>query len=212
MLEIRGLEAGYNGKAVVRLAQFTLPRGEHCLVLGASGSGKTTLLYTIANLLAPVRGDIVLEGENMAARRGRDADSFRARHIGIVHQTLHMVNAVSVLQNLLLTQYAAGIRQDAAAALRWLERLGLSAQKDEKPVSLSQGQRQRLSIARAAINAPSLILGDELTSALDDAACENVMRVLLEVAAASRASLMVATHDRRIERHFQHRLLLEGGA
>ena len=211
MLEIRHLKAGYDDKVIVEVPQLTLATGEHCLILGASGSGKTTLLSTLAGLLAPVAGEIELDGHAYSGMQSAAMDEFRGRHIGIIFQTLHMVSALTVEQNLLLAQYAAGLPQDRPRAVRLLEQLGIGDKKDDKPETLSQGQQQRVAIARATINGPKIIIGDEPTSALDDASCEAVMELLLRFAADSNASLVIATHDQRVKRHF-HKQITIGGA
>jgi len=211
MLEINNLNVGYDGTTVMELPHLSLSTGEHCLILGASGSGKTTILSTISGLLAPIGGEIVLDGHSYKDLHGSTMDEFRGRHIGIIYQTLHMVSALTVLENLLLAQYAAGLPQDKDKAVNLLEHLGIADKKGNKPETLSQGQLQRVAIARATINDPKIIVGDEPTSALDDNACENVMDLLLNLAAASNASLVIATHDQRIKRHF-HKQITLGGA
>ena len=210
MLEISQLQAGYDEKVIVEVPQFTLSSGEHCLILGASGSGKTTLLSTLSGLLAPIGGEIVLDGHSYNDLHGSAMDEFRGRHIGIIYQTLHMVSALTVLQNLLLAQYAAGLPQDRDKSVALLKQLGIADKKNDKPETLSQGQQQRVAIARATINDPKIIVGDEPTSALDDNSCESVMDLLLKLAAASNASLVIATHDQRIKRHFHKQITLGG--
>lgn len=211
MLEINQLRAGYGEKVIVEIPHLSLSSGEHCLILGDSGSGKTTLLCTIAGLLSPVAGSITVSGQKLADLKGAALDAFRGRNVGIIYQTLHMVSALSVLENVLLAQYAAGVAQDRAKAIGLLEQLGIADKRNDLPETLSQGQQQRVAIARAAINSPRIIVGDEPTSALDDRACEAVMRLLLELAAASNASLIIATHDERIKRDF-HKEIRVGGA
>jgi ABC-type lipoprotein export system ATPase subunit len=210
MLNIDHLKIGYGGKVVVDIPNLALKTGEHCLILGASGSGKTTLLYAMAGLLKPLAGEIILDDTILTALSPSALDCFRGTHIGIIYQTLHMVAALSVLDNILLVQYAAGVAQDRAKAEDLLTRLGLFDYRHKKPSALSQGQQQRVAIARAAITSPKLILGDEPTSALDDAACNAVMTLLLEVANASGTSLIIATHDARIKHHFTHTITLGG--
>ena len=212
MLTLKSLKAGYDGKAVVEIADLSLSHGEHCLILGKSGSGKTTLLYVLAGLLVPLSGEIMLGNTNIAALSGSALDSFRGKNIGIIYQTLHMVSALSVLENILLVAYAAGVQQDAAKAETLLASLGILECAHKKPETLSQGQQQRVAIARAAMNAPKLILGDEPTSALDDEACDAVMKLLLDTAAASGASLVITTHDARIKKHFTKTITLGGAA
>lgn len=210
MLEISNLSAGHDGTAVMELPHLSLSAGEHCVILGASGSGKTTILSTISGLLAPIAGEIALDGHSYRDLHGPAMDEFRGRHIGIIYQTLHMVSALTVLENLLLARYAAGLPQDREKAVNLLERLGIADKKNDKPETLSHGQQQRVAIARATINDPKIIVGDEPTSALDDNACEAVMELLLELAASSNASLVIATHDQRVKRHFQKRITLGG--
>ncbi len=210
MLTIKNLKAGYDGKAVVEIADRSLSAGEHCLILGKSGSGKTTLLYALAGVLKPLSGEITLDDTSISRLSGAALDSFRGKNIGIIYQTLHMVAALSVLENILLVQYATGVPQDAAKAEKLLAQLGLLDYAHKKPEELSQGQQQRVAIARAAINRPKLILGDEATSALDDEACDAVIALLLDTAKASGASLVIATHDARIKKYFTRTITLGG--
>lgn len=210
MLTIKNLKAGYEGKAIVDLPDFTLSQGEHCLILGKSGSGKTTLLYALAGVLKLLSGEIALAGTNITSLSSATLDRFRGQHIGIIYQTLHMAAPLSALDNILLAQYAAGMKQDPAKAEKLLASLGVLDQRHKKPETLSVGQQQRIAIARAAINNPQLILGDEPTSALDDESCDAVMKLLLDTANASGASLIVATHDARIKRHFSKTINLGG--
>lgn len=210
MLNIKNLKAGYDGKAVVEIPSLSLPAGEHCLILGKSGSGKTTLLYALAGVLKPLSGEITLGTQAITSLSGSALDSFRGKHIGIIYQTLHMAAPLSVLENILLVQYAAGVPQDAAKAEKLLASLGLLDHRHKKPEELSVGQQQRVAIARAAINSPKLILGDEPTSALDDESYDAVMKLLLDTAKNSGASLVIATHDARIKKHFSKTITLGG--
>ena len=210
MLTIKNLRAGYKGNVVLDVPSLSLGSGEHCLILGKSGSGKTTLLYAIAGLLKPMAGEITLSDVNIVAISGAALDAFRGKNIGIIYQTLHMVSALSVLDNILLAQYAAGLLQDRKKAEMLLARLGILDQCHKKPEALSQGQQQRVAIARAAINTPKLLVCDEPTSALDDESCEVVMALLLDTAKATGASLVIATHDARIKKHFAKTITLGG--
>lgn len=212
MLHIDNLKAGYKKKAVVELPSLSLGLSDHCLILGKSGSGKTTLLYAIAGLLRPITGDVIIAGTNIARLSVPKRDAFRGKHIGIVYQTLHMVNALSVLQNVLLASYCAGTKQDIVKAEAMLGRLGLAECMHRLPEELSQGQQQRVAIARAAIGRPTLILGDEPTSALDDEHCDMVMRLLLSAAESAGASLIIATHDVRVKKYFTRTIVLGGHA
>lgn len=210
MLQVENLKAGYDGKPVVNVPTLSLAPGEHCLILGKSGSGKTTLLYALAGLLKTMGGNVRIGDTEITKLSGRTLDTFRGRTIGIIYQTLHMVGALSVLDNLLLAQYAAGTAQDTKKAEKLMTQLGLLDYRHRKPETLSQGQQQRVAIVRAAMNNPQVILGDEPTSALDDESCETVMTLLFEMAKQSNASLIVATHDARIKKYFSKTITLGG--
>lgn len=210
MIKISELKLGYDSKLVVDLPSLTIDSGEHCLLAGKSGSGKTSLLYALAGLLTPIHGTITIKDTELTALNNAKCDAFRGKNIGIIYQSLHMVSALSVLQNLLLAQYSADITQDAKKAEDLLEKLGIFEQRHKKPHELSQGQQQRVAIARAAMNSPSIILGDEPTSALDDESCKNVMELLLQIAGQSNACLIIATHDARIKPYFKKHILLGG--
>lgn len=208
MFTIQNLTAGYQGKAVAEIQSLTLNKGQHCLILGKSGSGKTTLLYALAGLLTPLSGSVTLDDTEITRLDKQALDHFRGKHIGIIYQTLHMVGALSVLDNMLLAQYSAGITQDRNKAEQLLKQLSLSDISHQKPSSLSQGQQQRVAIARAAMNSPRLLLGDEPTSALDDDSCKTVMELLLHIAETSGANLLIATHDSRIASYFHKAIIL----
>ncbi|MDX1975072.1 MAG: ATP-binding cassette domain-containing protein [Rickettsiales bacterium] len=206
MLSCSALNLGYQGTPVIATPTITIADKEHCLILGPSGSGKTTLLYAIAGLIQPLHGQIQLNGQDLWSLTAAQRDRLRGAQMGIVFQTLHLVEALSVLDNLLLAQYAAGFTCDIAHAKAQLTAVNMNGYAKRKPAELSQGERQRLAIARATINRPSLIICDEPTSALDDAHCEQVMQLLLASAAQSGASLIIATHDARIKRHIPKQL------
>jgi len=209
MLTFSDVALGYNGKEIVRLDDFQLPEGEQCLITGMSGSGKTTLLYAIAGLIPLMRGEITLHDTNMALLSESGRDHFRGQHIGIIFQTLHIVRSLSVMDNLLLASYAAGLPQNESHAEMLLDRLGIGDKRDVLPSSLSQGQAQRVAIARAVLHRPSLILADEPTSSLDDVSCEKVIILIKQIAEETGAALLISTHDSRVKTHFSNIIHLE---
>ena len=200
MLSLRELRHDYGGKGALSLRAWDAGRGERWLILGASGCGKSTLLHIIAGLLQPSAGTVVVDGQDFAALKPAALDRFRARRIGIVLQKLHLMRTLSVLENVLLPQYLAGLPQDRARAMQLLGGLGLADKAAAKPRALSQGQAQRVAIARALVNRPALLLADEPTTSLDDAACDRVLDTLFAQADAVGATLLIATHDQRVKR------------
>jgi putative ABC transport system ATP-binding protein len=208
MLEIRGLRHDYDGRTVLAVPSWDVAQGDSSLVLGPSGSGKTTLLNVIAGLATPTAGTVRVAGEDVTRLSPAARDAFRARRVGLVLQTLHLIGVVSVRENLRLAQRLAGARVDDARIDEVLAGLAIPALSGARARDISVGEAQRVAIARAVVNRPALILADEPTSALDDGNCEKALALLLDQAAACGATLLVATHDNRIRGRFARRLEL----
>ena len=198
MFEIRDLKHAYNGTEVLSVPAWRAEQGAHWLILGPSGSGKTTLLHILAGILRPTSGSASVAGEELPALRPAALDRFRGRNIGLVLQRLHLIPSLTVMGNLLLAQYLAGLPQDRARAQEALAALDLRDKGEAHPHELSFGQAQRVAVARAMVNRPKLLLADEPTSNLDDARCVQALDLLETQARACNATLVIATHDQRI--------------
>ncbi len=208
MLRLSGIRHLYGARVALALERFEAGAGEHWLVHGASGSGKTTFLNLVAGLLTPSEGKIEVGGEPLAKLKGSALDRWRGRNVGIVPQKLHLVRSLSVLQNLLLASYMAGLPSNHARAAELLEKLSLKEKAAAKPHELSHGQAQRVAVARAVMNRPKLLLADEPTSNLDDANSVQALDLLQNQAQECGATLIVATHDQRARARFEKRLEL----
>jgi putative ABC transport system ATP-binding protein len=208
VLEIRGLRHEYAGRTVLEVPAWDVEQGGAALVLGPSGSGKTTLLNVISGLAAPTAGTVRAAGEEVTRLTPAGRDAFRARKVGLVLQTLHLIGVVSVRENLRLAQRLAGVPADDARVDEVLASLAIAGLAASRASEISVGEAQRVAIARAVVNRPALILADEPTSALDDASCERALALLTGQAAACGATLVVATHDNRIRGRFGRRLEL----
>lgn len=208
MIEIKNLSYQIQGTPIFDALSWKVGKGQHALMLGASGSGKTTLLHMLAGLLTPSSGAIEIDGQNMAALSGAALDRWRGHNIGMVFQTLHLVKALTVRDNLRLAQTMARMPADDARIAYLLEKLGLADKAAHYPHQLSIGQAQRVAIARAVVNKPKWILADEPTSALDDAHCAETLSLLEQQAQECGATLVIATHDQRIKGRYVHRLEL----
>jgi putative ABC transport system ATP-binding protein len=184
---------------VLALEAWRVEPGARALILGPSGSGKTTLLHLLAGLINPTRGIVRVLGEDLGKLAARARDRFRGRRIGIVFQTLHLVPVLDVLGNLRLTAFLAGTSPAESELLTLLEQLEIAEKRHARSFDLSQGEAQRVAIARALVNRPDLLLADEPTSALDDANCARVLALLEGAAAAAGATLLIATHDGRLQ-------------
>lgn len=200
MLQISRLNFRYPQARTAQLAvaEFSLAAGQHAILLGPSGCGKSTLLHLLAAILTPQAGTLRVANTDLSTLTPRAADAWRGKTIGFLPQKLALVPSLSARQNLLLAAYAKGQHGDVARSLALLDALGLAGKADAKPHQLSQGQQQRVAIARALFNRPQLLLADEPTANLDDAACAAAIVLLTRHADDIGASLVIATHDARV--------------
>lgn len=208
MFLIRDLRQAYDGVDVLQIRDWQAEQGEHWLVLGPSGSGKTTLLHILAGILKPSYGDVLVAGHPLPRLKPRELDRFRGRHVGIVLQRLHLIDSLTVIDNVLLAQYFSRLPYDRERVREVLASLGLEDKAHAYPHQLSFGQAQRVAVARAVVNRPTLLLADEPTSNLDDAHCMQTLDLLESQAAACRATLLIATHDQRIKARFRQQYTL----
>jgi putative ABC transport system ATP-binding protein len=205
---VRGLRHRYGNNQVLNIPAWTLGAGERCAVLGPSGSGKSTLLHILAGLQRPTEGDVQVFQNKIYSLGKSEVDRWRGATVGIVLQALHLVAHLTVRANVRLAQYLAHRPQDDAAVDAALAALGVADKAARRPPELSQGERQRVALARAVVNRPKLLLADEPTASLDDAAAERAIELLLGAAERNGAILVVATHDARVKRHFEKQLVL----
>lgn len=181
---------------------------EALLILGQSGTGKTTLLHLLAFLLRPKSGTVMINETDLTKLSPAETAAFRARHVGIIYQKPHFVSSLSVGDNLLLANYLASKSQQPQRVRELAGQLGFGDQLSKKTHQLSQGEQQRVSIARAVMNQPDVILADEPTSNLDDENTNRVVTLLREQSEQIGASLIVVTHDQRLKDVFINRVNL----
>ena len=208
MVKINGLTYNYSSEVQLRFPDFSLSKGEQALILGQSGCGKTTLLHLLSGLLKPNSGEVDVENENISKMSGAKLDSFRGANIGIVFQIPHFIEALTVKENLTLTQTLAGKSKNVDKVKTLLADLGVKSKLNAKLNALSVGEKQRISIARALVNSPALILADEPTSALDDENCDAVLKLVREQAKKYNSTLLIVTHDNRLKDQFDKRIEL----
>jgi len=183
-----------------------LAAGELVALTGPSGSGKTTLLHLLAGLMRPKEGMVKIANTDLSTLSSTKLDHFRGKHIGIVFQRSHFIRALSVEDNLLVAQHLAGIKPSKARAHELLKRLRIDYKAHSKTDSLSQGEQQRLAIARALINKPDIILADEPTGNLDSVMGNEVMEILLSLNTDEKTTIVMVTHDESMARK-THRLV-----
>lgn len=198
MIATHGLRHAYPGGPALHFHDIAVPQGGTLLLRGPSGSGKSTWLALAAGLLTPQAGEMRVAGQSVAALRPGERDRWRARCIGFLPQKLFLSEALSVADNLALVYFASGLSVDRAAIARALDALDLGALAARKPSQLSGGQAQRVALARALLLRPQVLLVDEPTASLDDAACAAALGWLQQGAAQTGATLVIATHDARV--------------
>ena len=199
MIRTQDLAYAYPGGATLRFDDVLVPQGGVLLLKGPSGAGKSTWLALAAGLVAPAQGQMEVAGQVLT---GAATDRWRARNIGFLPQKLHLSPALSVHDNLALAQWAAGQPEDAGRIASALAALGVGELAQRKPAQLSGGQAQRVALARAVLLQPQVILADEPTASLDDAAAAQAAQLLAQVAAQQSATLVVASHDARLLQFF----------
>ena len=208
MLKIKNLTHSYDHQNSISYPDWEVNGGHNGLIIGNSGCGKTTLLHLIGGLMPPKSGVIEIDGDVLSEKKGNSLDQFRGSSIGIVFQKPHLIRSLTVRENLSLAQYLSNKRQDVSKIMKVLEDLGIADLAKRKVHQISQGQAQRVSVARAVINSPKLLLADEPTASLDDESCQKAIGLLKTQAEATGATLIVATHDHRVKNEFENQLSL----
>ena len=207
MIKTESLKFSYDGEKYFDFPDINLVSGEDLLIIGNSGIGKTTLLHLLAGILKPESGSINISGRDISKFSDTELDKFRGDNIGIVFQKPHFISSLTINENLKLAKYLSPSKTSGDAK-KILESLNIKDKYQQKPNQLSEGEKQRASIALALINSPSLILADEPTSSLDDFNCNNVIKLLKKQAKDHKAQLIVITHDARLKKHFKNNLNL----
>jgi putative ABC transport system ATP-binding protein len=216
MYELRNVSKTYRKRqqevVALRESSLTIHASEYIAVVGPSGSGKTTLLSLLGGMLAPDKGQVLLNGESLYELSAAQRTVRRRTQIGFVFQTFNLVPYMSALQNVEVPLYLAGVaineHRDRAAAL--LERVGLGDRLDHKPCELSTGQQQRVALARTLANDPTLILADEPTGNLDPESRATVLAMFDRFVDEGRTIVMV-THDPAAANRAARKLSLSNG-
>lgn len=189
---------------------FSVAAGQSLAITGASGSGKSTLLGLLAGLDQPSSGEVHLLGKSLSSMNEDGLAAFRASHVGFVFQSFQLLPNLTALENVMLPLELAGLTA-VEPAKQMLKRVGLGMRLDHYPSTLSGGEQQRVSIARAFVQHPVLIFADEPTGSLDETTGSTVIDLMFEIAAQQHTTLVLVTHDHSLGARCNQKIALQGG-
>lgn len=195
-------EPGGGTVPVLNIAEFQMGPAEQVVLMGSSGGGKTTLLNIIAGITSADAGEVLVTGVDISRLSEAGRDRFRADRIGYVFQTFHLLPAFTAFENVLLGMSFSGKPVDRNRALQLLQRVGLSHRLHHKPAQLSVGEQQRVSVARALVNAPALLLADEPTANVDPQNQQVVLDLLRDSCREQNVALLLVTHATEVAGQF----------
>jgi ABC-type lipoprotein export system ATPase subunit len=208
MIITKDLSYEYNKGKRFTFPDISMEKNETLLIHGNSGVGKTTLLNLLGLLIKPTKGYLKIDNIETNSLDDKDLPQFRAKHVGIIYQKSYFVSSLSVMDNLLLASYLGENKAGKDFAIKLAEDLGFSDLLNKKTMTLSGGEQQRISIARALMNGPSIVLADEPTSALDDENTNKVFALLEKQCNATQAALIIVSHDQRLKSKIKNQLAL----
>ncbi|GAB4148439.1 MAG: ABC transporter ATP-binding protein [Planctomycetaceae bacterium] len=187
---------------VLNIPHFELKPAEQVALVGSSGGGKTTLLNVISGISTPDSGTVTIDGVNVTALHEAARDRFRAERIGFVFQTFNLLPAFSAFENVLLGMSFSG-KSDRNRAKELLDRVGLGDRLNHRPGQLSVGEQQRVAVARALANSPTLLLADEPTASVDIGNQEMVLKLIRDACQENQVALLLVTHAQEVAQQFE---------
>ena len=215
MIEISGLiktlYGGGHKVEILKSIDLTIPTGQVIAITGHSGSGKTTLLSLIAGLDAPTDGKINIDGQDITKLNEDELALLRGNRFGFIFQNFHLIPTLTALENVVLSLELNNTPGATKKSENLLNTVGLGNRLNHYPAQLSGGEQQRLSIARAFVNEPDIILADEPTGNLDSKNSDHIMDLIQELHQVKKATIILVTHESKVANQSQRILTLEDG-
>ncbi|MDO4619024.1 MAG: ABC transporter ATP-binding protein [Lachnospiraceae bacterium] len=209
LLELNNISKIYGDLHALDKVSIHVDKGEWVAIMGPSGSGKSTMMNIIGCMDKPSEGQVLLDGVDIAKQSSKKLTETRRDKIGLIFQQFHMVNYLTAVENIMVSQFYHSM-PDENEALEALERVGLRDRAHHLPSQLSGGEQQRVCVARALINHPEIILADEPTGNLDEAN-ENIVLDLFRQLHREGTTLIVVTHDPEVAEAAQRTIVLKNG-
>ncbi|WP_316637919.1 ABC transporter ATP-binding protein [uncultured Ruminococcus sp.] len=209
LLEVKNVSKIYGPLKALDNVDLTVENGEWVAIMGPSGSGKSTMMNIIGCMDKPTMGEVLLDGADISKESNKALTAIRRDKIGLIFQQFHLVNYLTAVENVMVSQYYHSM-PDEKEALEALERVGLKDRAKHLPSQLSGGEQQRVCIARALINHPEIVLADEPTGNLDEAN-ENIVLDIFKQLHREGTTLIVVTHDPEVAEEAQSTVVLEHG-
>ena len=215
MIELRGVSktvsSGDSSLTILHPVDLSIAASQRVAIVGPSGSGKSTLLGLIAGLDAPSSGQIFIDGIDITALDEDNLAQLRGSKIGFIFQSFHLIPSLTAMENILVPLEIAGVSNARVKAHALLEEVGLVNRGHHYPSQLSGGEQQRIAIARALANEPSIVLADEPTGNLDSANGGHIIELLLEVNRSRGTTIVLGTHDSNLAEIGQVTLAMKDG-
>ena len=199
MIQATGIEKSFGDLKVLKGIDFTAEDREVISIVGASGAGKSTLLQILGSLYVPDAGKVLIDGQDIFSLSEKELADFRCRKIGFVFQFHHLLPEFTAKENVMIPAMIAG-RRDPEQAAALLEELGLGERLDHKPSQRSGGEQQRVAVARALVNSPSVIFADEPSGNLDSKTREELHNLFFKIRDTHGVTFVIVTHDRDLAR------------
>ncbi|MFT3680372.1 MAG: ABC transporter ATP-binding protein [Ferruginibacter sp.] len=200
MLTARGITKNYGALPVLRGVDVDIKKGEIVSIVGSSGAGKSTLLHILGTLDKADSGQIFLEGNRVDELGGKKLAAFRNKNIGFVFQFHHLLPEFTAVENVSIPGWIAGTKKKQVTdrAVELLNTLGLGGRLDNKPQQLSGGEQQRVAVARALINNPSVVMADEPTGNLDSANAKDLHELFIDLRNKLNQTFLIVTHNEEL--------------